>query len=63
MRAPNQREAFEWGKLIEDIIYNNKTEKKLEIRSENMDKYMNDYFISEIEFQEICETGDILLFE
>lgn len=63
VRAANKREANEWGKLIEDIIFNNKTEKKLEIRTENMAKYMNDYFISEQEFQEICETGDILLFE
>lgn len=55
--------AREWAKLIEDIIFNNQTENKLDIRCENMDKYMNDDFISEEEFQEICESGDILLFE
>lgn len=36
---------------------------KLKIRFENMPKYMNSDFITEEEFQEISETGDILLFE
>lgn len=55
--------AREWAKLIDDIIFNNQRENKLSIRHENLDKYMNDDFMSEEEFQLICETGDILLFE
>lgn len=55
--------AREWAKLIDDIIFNNQSENKLSIRHENLDKYMNDDFMSEEEFQLICETGDILLFE
>ena len=55
--------AREWAKLIDDVIFNNQTESKLDIRFENMDKYLNDDFMSEEEFTLICETGDILLFE
>jgi hypothetical protein len=45
----------EWAKLFEDIIFNNQTENKLSIKMENLDKYMNDDFMSEEECLLICE--------